>query len=538
MSRQLPARTTLDQLRTDAKRWLKALRANDAEARARLTRVSPDAPANPGLREIQHALALEYGFAGWTALKDAVNALLDAQPAATASATATEIATEAGIATAPRESAIKALHGAAAHGDTPRMKALLDAHPDIVNARSGVGARTALHPAAGAGHDTVVALLLERGADPNIRCDGDSAMPLHFAAEGEHLGVIRLLIEHGADPIGHGDYHELDVIGWATCFASARPDIVDYLLAHGAVHNIFSAVATSAVEAIRALAARALDDLDRRMDLTNRRRMPLHLAIVKKQPAALAALLDLGAKTDVLDEAALTPLDEAALSGETAMAQLLIDRGAELRLPAAVALQRAQDVERLMREDPDCLKPGQRWGRLIVRASETSAGHVVETLIRLGASVDVWDDPKTAVDSATRFTPLHAAAWRGNVEAIAALLKHGANPAAREEAYCGTPAGWANYAGHPAARDLILEGPIDLFEAVDFDLTDRLAAIVARDPGAIDRPFGAYVTGRPRPDQWWPEASSTPLSVAMAKNRLEAARILIELGAAHERRES
>ncbi len=202
--------------------------------------------------------------------------------------------------------------------------------------------------------------------------------------------------------------------------------------------------------------------LERGADLTNRRRRPLHLAIVKKQPAALATLLDLGAKTDTLDEAALTPLDQAALDGETAMAQLLIDRGADVRLPAAVALRRTQDIERLLREDPACLKPGQRWSTLILRASETSAGHVVETLIRLGASVDVWDDPKTAVDSSTRFTPLHAAAWTGNAEAAAAvLLRHGANPAAREKHYCGTPAGWANYAGHGELRDLILQGPID-----------------------------------------------------------------------------
>jgi hypothetical protein len=107
-------------------------------------------------------------------------------------------------------------------------------------------------------------------------------------------------------------------------------------------------------------------------------------------------------------------------------------------------LGRTHDVERLLARDPRCLEPGNRWGTLIVRASERAPGHVIETLIRFGASVDAWDDPQTAVDGTSRFTPLHGAAWRGNVAAAEILLKHGANPRIREEKYCSTPAGWAD----------------------------------------------------------------------------------------------
>ena len=41
------------------------------------------------------------------------------------------------------------------------------------------------------------------------------------------------------------------MIGWATAweYVHADPEIVDYLLAHGARHNIFSAVAMGEVEA-------------------------------------------------------------------------------------------------------------------------------------------------------------------------------------------------------------------------------------------------------------------------------------------------
>ena len=69
MSRQITPRTTLENLKREAKRWLKALRANVGEAHARFLRAFPNAPELPTLRDVQHALALEYGLPGWAALK-------------------------------------------------------------------------------------------------------------------------------------------------------------------------------------------------------------------------------------------------------------------------------------------------------------------------------------------------------------------------------------------------------------------------------------------------------------------------------------
>ena len=75
MSDELPRRRTLDSLRKEAKRWLAALRAPapaNAEARLRLELALPDAPADPTLRDVQHAIAREHGFIGWLALKEAI----------------------------------------------------------------------------------------------------------------------------------------------------------------------------------------------------------------------------------------------------------------------------------------------------------------------------------------------------------------------------------------------------------------------------------------------------------------------------------
>ena len=72
MSQPLPPPRNLESLKKEAKRWLAALRAGEAPARGRLRGVYPDAPATPVLRDVQHALALEHGFDGWTLLKAAI----------------------------------------------------------------------------------------------------------------------------------------------------------------------------------------------------------------------------------------------------------------------------------------------------------------------------------------------------------------------------------------------------------------------------------------------------------------------------------
>jgi ankyrin repeat protein len=237
-------------------------------------------------------------------------------------------------------------------------------------------------------------------------------------------------------------------------------------------------------------------------------------------------LLDLGANTESIDEARFSALDLAAFNGRHDLARLLLERGAKVRLPAAVALHRTTDVETLLRRDPGALKPGGRWGNLIVRASERAPGDVIETLIRNGASVNVRDNPRTSIDSTSGYTPLHAAAWYGNAGAIDVLMKHGADVRAREEKYHGTPAGWADYAGHKEARDLILRGPIDIIEAIQYDMAQRVKAVLEEDPAALNRAFGEYGLF-----PWDAEAWHTPLAYAVTRGREEIVRLLIERGA-------
>jgi len=101
-----------------------------------------------------------------------------------------------------------------------------------------------------------------------------------------------------------------------------------------------------------------------------------------------------------------------------------------------------------------------------------------------------------------------------------------ARTCAREEKYHGTPAGWADYAGHREARDLILREPIDIIEAIQYGLIDRVQSILKEDPASLNRPFRDYGLF-----PLYAEAWHTPLAYAVTRGREEIVRLLIERGA-------
>src|SRR5829696_5473630 len=168
---RLPERASLDYLKKLAKERLREMRTADPAAK---------------LAMAQLAVAREHGFPSWRALKAEVEQRR-----------------------APRLDEWFA--NVEAH-DFTAMREMLAADPSLVHERHSSGS-TPLHFLVA--HPDTVRLLLDAGADPNVRDTGDNATPLHFAAGGGHVDSVRLLLDAGADVNGFGDLHESDVIGWA-----------------------------------------------------------------------------------------------------------------------------------------------------------------------------------------------------------------------------------------------------------------------------------------------------------------------------------
>jgi len=99
-----------------------------------------------------------------------------------------------------------ALHRAADTGRAELVALLLEAGASVdarTRFRTPMHARqTPLMLASAAGHEAVVRLLLERGADASL-LDADHRSALSLAARAGHLAVVRRLIEAGAplDPV-------------------------------------------------------------------------------------------------------------------------------------------------------------------------------------------------------------------------------------------------------------------------------------------------------------------------------------------------
>jgi ankyrin repeat protein len=86
---------------------------------------------------------------------------------------------------------------AAKDGDLPAIQTAL-AGGDDINGRDKSGA-TALMWAANGGHAEVVKLLLEKGADVNVKRIGDGITALAVAAQNGHTELVNLLLEKGAE---------------------------------------------------------------------------------------------------------------------------------------------------------------------------------------------------------------------------------------------------------------------------------------------------------------------------------------------------
>ena len=181
---------------------------------------------------------------------------------------------------------------------------------------------------------------------------------------------------------------------------------------------------------IRAARRAGVTDLQKQLDST------LHFTVCSpigredgRQLELLDVLIDAGAST------AGGPV-QALICYNSSAARHLLERGAKLTLPAAVCLERWDDIERLAPEASTLDKQ-----IALGLAALNGKSEALARLLPLGVDLNAFTS-----GFYTHATPLHHAVWSGSLDAVKVLVEAGANLTTRDRAEHGTPLGWAEYA--------------------------------------------------------------------------------------------
>ena len=435
-SRSLRSRPSLTQLKIQANELRALHRAGSHAAAARIVahlpkskdRTLQQALAEPlTLSGAQTIIAREYGFAGWSQLKqfvDIAGRVAACQPH-------------------PRfADAVAAFYA----GDFAGLQTLLSAEPELARARGELEApygyftgATLLHHTAGNPFRSplpknvveLAALLLERGADVEAET---------FGANGGTTMDLIITSKHATDA------------------KVARP-LMELLLKHGA-------------------------------------KLDVH------RPGALDA-----------------PLGNYA----TQAAEKMIELGAPVDICAAGALGRLELIRDCF-DDHGALKSRpRRNGRLLSDRDAIGLAALFAYVNKHLPALDVLleKDGNWNMIGVNNGTLLHRAAGEGNLAMVQRFVSIGADISNRNNPFNATPYSWADHAKceHVTAW-MRVHCPIDLHDAVSFNLETHARARIQEDPASVNR----------RVDQW-STPNATPLHMA-ARQKLDAmAKLLLEHGA-------
>ena len=473
---------TIDNLRKEAKRWLRALREGDANAYSRFRGAYSNPPDRPGLRDVQHALAKEMGHESWIELSRAL----------------------AGVAESPDLARLERLAGdvlvAYQTGDAGALSRLQqvfnesitwDRHRALVaRVLNGIGApgwsdpvtlsRARLFIALEAGLESWEALqravqsgviasksasttdVLPGSADPMQPVELRATFPMELQDRlcSTTAEVWRMLVAARAGDLALVQSLVQSQLGLVRCEHNYVPplqlavreghvEVVEYLLQQGAYDTRF---------------------------VTYPYKESIHVVAGDREFTAIAQLLEHYRNSGRPRMQGIHGAGHVDLSGDPNQA----DRAHLERLIDADALN---TVEQLGSARPDLIRdPLLFWAEGVL--SSPCQGHrleMIELLFKLGARVPEiakwapyyyfrhFDVAQKLLKQGMnpnhmnwhRTTLLHHMAWEGNVEKATLLLDYGANIDASDDEFRSTPLGLAAKAGHMSIVSLLLDRGAD-----------------------------------------------------------------------------
>lgn len=307
--------------------------------------------------------------------------------------------------------------------------------------------------AAWGGHLDVVADLLARGADPNVR-DDRGTTPLSAAARQCHHEVMRALIAAGGDPhemIDQGD-SLLSLAAWRGNIEGVR-----MLLAAGADPN------EEKVNPHRTILMQAAGAFSLQPD-----------ANLPKRTTIVRMLIEVGADVNAITPDGRTPL--SASEGDDALVRLLLEAGAVIpshrpgQEPLLVAVMgwgrlrpsQEEGILRLIAAGADIHSPDKYGITPLKQACNVGSRRIVAALLEAGARrVGVTGDPDTRPSPWDESLPeLHLAARDGDPSIVRLLLRDGAD-VAEVDRTGRTPLYWAAHFGRDAAVRVLLDAGAD-----------------------------------------------------------------------------
>jgi ankyrin repeat protein len=441
-----PVPSNLEQQRKLAKDLVRAARAGDAVALARIRAVRSDASAKPRplkLADAQLVIAREAGFGSWPKLIASLQAH-DIQAFRDAITRGDVERTRGLLASAHVRACVnepmfafgqRPAHVAA--NDQAMLTTLIAAGADInLPSKWENGPYTVLDRA----DESAARFLLERGArlTPNVAArlgwfdelqalvnadatlvharGGDGQQPLH---EAKTVAIADFLLDRDAEIDARCIDHKTTPAQYALV---DRPDVCRRLLERGARPDIF-------------MAAR-LGDLD------------LTLRLLDTDPGCVAARINETGYTPVPPlhiycwslGFGKSPHDVALAFGHRDVYDLLIARSpARVRFINAALAADERAARAMLAEQPSLLASLTRreHGRLAVAIFYQHFG-AAELMLRLG-----FDPAAPGVDGGTA---LHAACWVGNVDMVDRILALGIVPVdSRDPTHQSTPLGWTAF---------------------------------------------------------------------------------------------